>query len=227
MVGTSSSDGAASSTATPAVPAAPRLQRPHPAGRARRRDGGVVERPPREPVPRVGHAAPLRPSPELRREGRRVHPLLTAAVVGWAERLVDTLRTEHQFADCAIHLADGPPERLVLAARSPRAAWDPAGLPAIPGGGAASVPLDSTLGLVFRTGAPALVADSSLDGDVRRGLGDRSRSLLAVPIVVAGQTIGVLHVESSRVGTFGIRDLERVLASLTDAVRGFPTALAL
>jgi serine phosphatase RsbU (regulator of sigma subunit)/putative methionine-R-sulfoxide reductase with GAF domain len=71
---------------------------------------------------------------------------------------------------------------------------------------------------VARTGESALVADVTQDARYVVGPGQEdTRSELAVPLRMAGQTLGVLDVQSNRVAAFGEED-RFVLQTLGDAI---------
>ncbi len=127
-------------------------------------------------------------------------------MVAWAEAIVGALRREDRFHSASVLVHDPAAAGLRLAAlwRGPdegaavaRPSW--------------VVPLiGSVCGWVFRTGRPALVADVTSHADYLAYPGSATRSELAAPILVAGRPIGVINVESPRVGEFGIADLERL-----------------
>jgi putative methionine-R-sulfoxide reductase with GAF domain len=142
---------------------------------------------------------------------------LPAASLAWSDHLVDVLRTEDLFGYVAVFLAvDGA---LVLAAEQP----GPQPGEQRPTPGTWAVPLEgSVVGRVFLTAMPALIGDIRLDRDYRDVPGLSSRSELAVPIRRGDATMGVVNLESRRVGTYGISDLERVLAQIEAAVPALP-----
>jgi putative methionine-R-sulfoxide reductase with GAF domain len=53
--------------------------------------------------------------------------------------------------------------------------------------------------------------------------GSATRSELAAPILVSGRPIGVINVESPRVGEFGIDDLERLERRAAAAAESLPS----
>ena len=67
-------------------------------------------------------------------------------------------------------------------------------------------------GWVARTGTPLVVDDVLQDSRYYR-FDDRTRSELAVPLIVEGKVLGVFNVESARLAAFGPRDL-RMLTTL-------------
>lgn len=144
---------------------------------------------------------------------------LAPALVAWAEAIVDALRREDRFHSASVLVHDPAAAGLRLAARwrSPDDA---------PGAARPSwvVPLvGSVCGWVFRMGRPALVGDVSSHVDYFAYPGSATRSELAAPILVAGRPIGVLNVESPRVGEFGIADLERLERRAAAAAKSLPT----
>ena len=142
---------------------------------------------------------------------------LSDAAMAWAQRLVDALRTEYLFQHVAVFLQAG--DALVLAAQGWGAGEDRGAV--VPGSWV--VPYEgSVVGRVFTTASPSLVGDIQLDPDYRGFPGAASRSELAVPIVVDSRTVGVLNLESPRVGLYGIRDLETAQAQVAGAVAAFP-----
>jgi hypothetical protein len=131
---------------------------------------------------------------------------LAPGVVAWAEAIVEALRREDRFHSASVLVHDPAAAGLRLAAH-----WRGSGYG--PGLARATwvVPLHgSVCGWVFRTGRPALVADVTSHADYFAYPGSATRSELAAPILVAGRPIGVINVESPRVGEFGIADLERL-----------------
>ncbi|HVO37509.1 MAG TPA: GAF domain-containing protein [Spirochaetia bacterium] len=72
---------------------------------------------------------------------------------------------------------------------------------------------EGVIGRVARTGKPSLVVDSDQDPDFIDLAGVRSEA--AVPLLNRGETLGVLNVESPRVGTFDDADV-RLLSAVAD-----------
>lgn len=146
--------------------------------------------------------------------------MLSVDVAAWAEAVADALRAHHQFEYLAVFIAAG--DRLVLAAQYWGAGSHNGGRSTLP----VVVPVDgSVVGRVFRTGSASLVEDTRHDPDYRDFPGGSNRSELAVPILVGGELVGVVNLESPRVGTFGIADLDRVVGLLAEAAPRFPGAL--
>jgi len=139
--------------------------------------------------------------------------------MAWADRVVEALRTDYLFQHVAVFLisADG---RLVLAGQRWGAGEDVGGVLA----GVWAVPFEgSVTGRVYRTGQPSLIGDVRLDPEYRSYPGSTGRSELAVPIRDGDVVVGVINLESPRVNTYGIRDLETVGDVLEAAMRSFPS----
>ena len=146
---------------------------------------------------------------------------LPVPVQDWASEVLTGLAAEQLSQHCAIFVFDAARNGLVLVGQL-WGAGDDIGqvLP-----GEWLLPLNgSVCGRVFRTSRPALIADTQLDPDYRPYPGGRSRSELAVPIVAAGATVGVINCESPFPGTFGIADLERLTARAAAAGASFEVA---
>lgn len=73
---------------------------------------------------------------------------------------------------------------------------------------------EGVTGWVAQTGQPLLVADVTQD-ERYVNLDQNVRSELAVPLTIKGETIGVVNVNSDRVGAFGPEDVE-LLSTLAD-----------
>lgn len=137
--------------------------------------------------------------------------------MAWSERLVDALRTDFLYQHVAVFLLTG--DTLMLAAQRWGAGEDVGQVVA----GTWVVPFDgSVVGRVFATGSPSLVGDIRQDPDYRAFPGAMSRSELAVPILVEGRAVGVVNLESPRVGAYGIRDLDVVVGEVDAAAATFP-----
>jgi len=143
---------------------------------------------------------------------------LAPGVVAWAQAIVEALRREDRFHDASVLVHDAAAAGLRLAAK-----WrgpDDRAEVARPSG---VVPLiGSVSGWVFRMGRPALVGDVTSHADYFACQGSATRSALAAPILVAGRPIGVINVESPRVGDFGIADLERLERRAALAAESLP-----
>lgn len=143
---------------------------------------------------------------------------LASGVVAWAGAIVEALRGEDGFHSASVLIHDPAAAGLRLAAQW-RGSDEGAGV-ARPSW---VVPLfGSVCGWVFRTGKPALVSDVTSHPDYLAYPGSATRSELAVPILVAGRPIGVINVESPRVGEFGIVDLERLERRAAAAAESIP-----
>jgi GAF domain-containing protein len=139
-------------------------------------------------------------------------------VVAWAEAIVEALRREDRFDSASVLVHDPAAAGLRLAAQ-----WRGPGESAWVAQRSWVVPLNgSVCGWVFRTGRPALVADVTSHADYFAYPGSATRSELAVPILVGGRPVGVINVESPRVGEFGIADLERLERRAAAAAASFP-----
>lgn len=144
---------------------------------------------------------------------------LAPGVVAWAEAIVEALRREDRFPSASVLVHDPAAAALRLAAhqRGPDAGAEVARPSWV-------VPLDgSVCGWVFRMGRPALVGDVSSHTDYFAYPGSVTRSELAAPILVAGRPVGVINVESPRVGEFGIADLERLERRAAEAAASLPS----
>jgi GAF domain-containing protein len=141
----------------------------------------------------------------------------------WADDLAATVANEPLFQHTSVFAFDAARDGLVLAAMRWGSFLDTGDVRA----GEWTVPLEGSIcGRVFRTGRPALVADVRVDPDYRDFPGARTRSELAVPIVAAGRVVGVVNLESARVDSFTIDDLDRVRA-IADVAGAAFAALAL
>jgi len=144
---------------------------------------------------------------------------LAPGVVAWAEAIVEALRREDRFHSASVLVHDPAAYGLRLAAQW-RGSEESAGV-ARPSW---VVPLDgSVCGWVFRMGRPALVGDVTSHADYFAYPGSATRSELAAPILVGGRAIGVINVESPRVGEFGIADVERLERRAAAAAESLPS----
>jgi GAF domain-containing protein len=135
---------------------------------------------------------------------------LAPGVVAWAEAIVDALHREDRFHSASVLVHDPAAAGLRLAAGV--------------AGPSQVVPLTGSVsGWVFRQGRPALIADVTSHADYRASPGSAARSELAVPILVTGRPIGVINVDSPRVGEFGIADLERLERRAAAAAQSVPS----
>lgn len=143
-----------------------------------------------------------------------------SAVRAWADWVITSLLADDPSSYCGVLVLDANAAGLRLVGERWRgeAAADPA-----PGDGL--VPLDGTVcGTVFRTAAPVLVSDVQQHPGHRPLPGHAMRSELAVPVLRAGHAIGVIKVESTRVGGLDIADLHRLTALSAEAAELAPTA---
>jgi GAF domain-containing protein len=149
-----------------------------------------------------------------------VEPVLPDLAMAWADRVVESLRTDYLFQHVSVLLSttDGG---LVLAGQRWGAGEDVGVVVA----GVWTVPFDgSVTGRVYRTGQPSLISDVRMDPEYRSYPGSTGRSELAVPIRVSDVVVGVVNLESPRVNAYGIRDLETVVDVLDAAIRSFPAS---
>jgi GAF domain-containing protein len=132
----------------------------------------------------------------------RLEPATDEAVL---RSVADATVTLFDAEAASIALYDPAADRLVI-----RVAAGTAGEGAV---GLALVPSEGIAGYVFTTGQPLAVSDVSADPRFDRsaaeGTGYVPRSILAVPLVDDGGTIGVLEVLDRRGDAgFGLRDIE-------------------
>ena len=123
-------------------------------------------------------------------------------------RLAEDIGLRHLFHHAAIFLYDPTVDQLRLVGQRWGAGEDTGAVVA----GEWLIGLDGVCGRVFRTGEPALLPDVRLDPDYKTFPGGRTRSELAVPIRIEGQPVGVVNVESPRVGEYTVHDLEALEA---------------
>lgn len=141
-------------------------------------------------------------------------PAATPGVRAWADWIVESLKRDYQFQYCAVLVHEPGDGALRLVGQR----WGAGEDLGIVRTGEELVPLDgSVCGSVFRSGAPVLVNDVRDHPRYRSFPGAVMRSELAVPILVEDQPIGVINVESPRVGGFDIADLHRVVARAAEA----------
>lgn len=145
-----------------------------------------------------------------------------AEVSAWAEELTAAIEADHQFQQVSVLIHDADANGLRLVTQR----WAGNGDLGLLVPGEWVVPLvGSICGRVFRTGIPALVSDVALDPDYLSFSGGRTKSELAVPIVVEGTAVGVVNIEAPFVSAFGIADLELVRGRIEVAGRTFPVAV--
>ncbi len=141
-----------------------------------------------------------------------------AAAIRWAEQLADALSRDFQYQHCSVFLHDIEAGSLVLAAQR----WGAGHDLGLVREGRWALPADGSIcSRVFRTGMPALVPDVTLDPDYRSFPGARTRSELAVPLLLDGRPVGVINVESPTQGAYGIADLDQLRAYAARAVEEY------
>jgi signal transduction protein with GAF and PtsI domain len=141
-------------------------------------------------------------------------PVASPGVRAWADWIVESLKRDYQFQYCAVLVHEPADGALRLVGQR----WGAGEDLGIVRTGEELVPLDgSVCGSVFRAAAPVLVNDVRTHPRYRSFPGAAMRSELAVPILVGDQAIGVINVESPRVGGFDIADLHKVVARAAEA----------
>lgn len=136
-------------------------------------------------------------------------PGLSIRILVWAREVVTAVSTGRVFEHCAVFIADE--DRAVLVLAGVRWGSGTGTGAVVPGQWV--VPFDgSVCGGVYRTGRPALIQDVANNVRYRTYPGALARSELTVPISSGGRRIGVINLESSRAGTFGIVDLDQLTA---------------
>lgn len=137
----------------------------------------------------------------------------------WASRLIDRLVGDQPTRHVGIYVPDRGADGLRLVGQA-WGAGEEAGDIVV---GEWIVPFfGSVTGRVYRTGAPALCADSSLDPDYRHYPGGRSRSFLTVPVRYDGEVLAVINVEAPWTGAFSIRDFDALAAEAVACAAAFP-----
>ncbi len=140
------------------------------------------------------------------------------SAIAWAERLADSLSRNFQYQHCSVFLYDIHAGSLVLVAQR----WGSGHDLGMVLEGHWALPADGSIcSRVFRTGLPALVPDVTLDPDFRTYPGARTRSELAVPVMLDGRPIGVINVESPSPGAYGIVDLDQLRAHASKAAEEY------
>ncbi|HLY12800.1 MAG TPA: GAF domain-containing protein [Candidatus Limnocylindrales bacterium] len=137
-----------------------------------------------------------------------------------AQTLVDDLSQSRSLQHCALFLWDPAVGRLRLAAQHWGAGEDLGEVRA----GIWTIALNGICGRAFTSAEPALVPDVEADPAFLSFPGSRTRSELAVPVVIDGRPVGVVNLESPRVGAYGQADIDAVNAwidSVRDTIRGF------
>jgi len=134
--------------------------------------------------------------------------------------LIDDLSQTHSLQHCALFLWDPSLGRLRLAAQHWGAGEDLGEVRV----GAWSIALSGICGRAFSLGQPVLVPDTEDDPDFLSFPGSRTRSELAVPVQVGGRVLGLVNLESPRVGAYGPADVEVVRAwieSVSASIQSF------
>jgi len=141
----------------------------------------------------------------------------------WVTWVLDRLMAELPYPYASVLVPD--PERPVTALRLAGERRDAAsGRPAPETMPVGPVLIAGTVcGSVYATGTPALVADMREQPDYGAPPDSALRSGLVVPVVRDGRSIGVINVESTRVGGLDIADLERVTRVAAEAAAGAPS----
>lgn len=145
-----------------------------------------------------------------------------AGITAWAENLTAAIAADHQFQQVAVLIHDADAKGLRLVTQR----WAESADLGLLVAGEWLVPLvGSICGRVYRTGIPALASDVALDPDYLSFSGGRTKSELAVPIVIEGATVGVVNLEAPFVSAFGIADLEVVRSRIREAAAEFPVPI--
>lgn len=145
---------------------------------------------------------------------------LGRSAVARAQALVDELSRSRSLQHCALFLWDPSVGRLRLAAQHWGAGEDLGEVRA----GIWTIALNGICGRAFTSAAPALVPDVEADPAFLSFPGSRTRSELAVPVLIDSRVAGVVNLESPRVGAYGQADIDAVNAwidSVRDTIRGF------
>ncbi len=145
----------------------------------------------------------------------------TPALRAWVDWVLDSVMAEpYPYAALLLPASEPPVTGLRLAGERRDAGI---GQPACGASTSEIVALeDSICGSVFVTGTPALVADVREHPGYRPSVDTAMRSGLVVPVVRDGQPIGVINVESPRVGGLDIADLERLTRVAAEAAGRAP-----
>ena len=149
-------------------------------------------------------------------------PVVTHEVSAWVVWVLDSLMAElpYPYAAVLVPGAERPVTALRLAGERRDAGT---GRPADATGGDVVRISGTVCGSVYTTGTPALVADVREHPDYGAPPDSAMRSGLVVPVVRNGRPIGVINVESTRVGGLDIADLERVTRVAAEAAAGAPS----
>jgi len=147
-------------------------------------------------------------------------------VRAWVSWVLDGLMRDLPYPYAAV-LVPGP-ERPVTALRLAGERRDAGTGEAVTAGSAGEpvTVLGTVCGSVYASGTPALVADVREHPDYGAPLDSTMRSGLLVPVVRDGRPIGVINVESTRVGGLDITDLDRMTQVAAEAAAGAPSEVA-
>ena len=168
-----------------------------------------------------------------RLEDRRIHTttwstqqqpqVVDQVVSAWVAWVLDGLMRDLPYPYAAV-LVPGP-ERPVTVLRLAGERRDAGtGEPAWGAGEGHPVTIEGTVcGSVYASGTPALLADVREHPDYGAPHDSSMRSGLVVPVVREGRPIGVINVESARVGGLDIADLDRVTQVAVEAAAGAPS----
>ncbi len=151
-----------------------------------------------------------------------VEPSVAEPLHAWVDWVLDSVMADQPYPYAALLLpASGAPVTALRLAGERRDAG--IGRPACGATPTETVALTDTIcGSVFVTGTPALVADVREHPAYRLSADTAMRSGLVVPVVRDGQPIGVINVESPRVGGLDIADLERLTRVAEQAAERAP-----
>ena len=137
-----------------------------------------------------------------------------------AESLVLQLCRARSLQHCSLFLWDPAFGRLRLAAQQWGAGEDLGEVTA----GSWTIALAGICGRALRTGRPVLVPDVEADPEYLSFPGSRTRSELAVPVVLDDRPIGVVNLESPRRAAYGQADIDDLVgwaATAGESLRGF------
>jgi GAF domain-containing protein len=159
------------------------------------------------------------------RERERVDPgrpelRLGPADVARAQTLIDDLSRTQSLQHCALFLWDPSIGRLRLAAQHWGAGEDLGEVRA----GTWTIGLNGICGRAFASAEPVLIPDVEDDPAFLSFPGSRTRSELAVPVTIDDKVIGVINLESPRVGAYGAADVDALSAwidGVRETIRGF------
>lgn len=137
-----------------------------------------------------------------------------------ADFLVLELCRARSLQHCSLFLWDPAVGRLRLAAQQWGAGEDLGEVTT----GSWTIALSGICGRAYRTGRPVVVPDVEDDPDYLSFPGSRTRSELAVPVVLDGRPIGVVNLESPRRAAYGQADIDDLVgwaATAGESLRSF------